>query len=104
MERNKPYYSLSKAKLFIKCGSYLITRKAVEGARIFGLFNETTILKVILEIKMKDFYKSMESLQCPGTWQDVYQPLVGDKQAYIKLQIEEDAKTVVIQFKERGGL
>jgi hypothetical protein len=59
------------------------------------------IIAVVLSLEPQDFYKTMESEQRPGLWQDVYHKRYGVNDLYIKLQIDADGRAVIIQFKRR---
>jgi motility quorum-sensing regulator / GCU-specific mRNA interferase toxin len=59
------------------------------------------IIAAVLELRPGDLHKSMESLRCPGLWQDVYHLEFRGVKLYIKLQLSPDGRATVIQFKQR---
>lgn len=76
-----------------------MTRTALHSAvRDFGYAKPSQVAESILELKSRDFYKSMTTLHDPTLWQDVYRPRVRGIAAYVKIQILENT-TVVISFK-----
>lgn len=77
-----------------------ISAAAVTGATLLNL-QESDIITAVLELGPGNFYKSMESEQCPGLWQDVYHLRYRCSNVYIKLQLDFSGAAVVIQFKER---
>lgn len=59
------------------------------------------LVGAVLELTPRDFYKSMESEQLPGLWQDVYHTVYRGLRLYIKIQIGADGRGVVVQYKAR---
>jgi motility quorum-sensing regulator/GCU-specific mRNA interferase toxin len=99
MEKRKPHYPLSRVKELIRQGSYRVTRTALLCAtRDFGFVEASQLAGCILNLEIKDFYKSMTTYHDSTLWQDVYHARVQGSQAYVKLQITGDS-TVVISFK-----
>lgn len=98
----KPTYDLHQLQQLIGQGelSSRISAAAVTGATLLNL-QESDIIAAILELGPGHFYKSMESEQCPGLWQDVYHLRYRGADLYIKLQLNLVGVAVVIQFKER---
>jgi len=65
-----------------------------------GLSSEQAVI-VVLNLKQKDFYKSMTTNADHKIWQDVYHAsLKTGLVAYIKVTLRENG-SVVIQFKEK---
>jgi len=56
-----------------------------------------------MKLSSADFYKSMESVNAPGRWQDVYRPVYRGRAIYLKLQIvrtdSSSDSLIVISFK-----
>ncbi len=100
MEKKKPHYSLDLIKELISQDQWRITRQAYITAYKDFEFVDEDILKVILGLAPKDFYKSMTSYDNFKLWQDVYRPKIQSTGAYIKLNIL-DENTVIISFKKR---
>ena len=102
MARGKPAYDLHEIQRLIGQGpiSSSITRAAKRGAALLGLGDED-IVSAVLELTPMHFYKSMESEQQPGLWQDVYHLDFRGAHLYIKLQIGADGRGVVVQYKAR---
>ncbi len=99
MEKRKPHYALARVKALIEGGAYRVTRTALRCAtRDFRFIEACQLAECVLEFDVKDFYKSMTTLNDPTLWQDVYHPEIKGMRAYVKVQIVDDA-TVVISFK-----
>jgi motility quorum-sensing regulator / GCU-specific mRNA interferase toxin len=98
-----PTYPLSEIRNLISGGCYRLTASAMQGALAVG-FDDQMILDVVMkELGSGDFYKTMESEQQPGLWQDVYKLTSAGVRLYVRLQIQTRAATdlaVVISFKE----
>lgn len=100
MDKRTPHYSLEVVKKLIQRNKFGITRTAMALAYDeFGLF-PGDILKVVLNLTVKDFYKSMTTYSDHRIWQDVYRPLINRTRAYVKLNIVNDC-VIVIQFKRK---
>lgn len=100
MEKKKPHYALSVVKNLIRQGCFRTTRTALlSAARDFGYRDASQLAQVLLELEMRDFYKSMTTLHDSTLWQDVYRHTVEDVPAYIKLQVVNET-TVIISFKQ----
>ena len=71
---------------------------ALVGGAAMG-FDFDGIVRVVMALTLKDFYKSMTSLANPKVWQDVYRPstLFGD--VYLKLTVIDDV--LIVSFKEQ---
>lgn len=94
-----PTYSLSEIQRLMKEGSYLITERSQLEAFDLFRFTESKIVGEVLKLKTSDFKKTMPALKKPGLFQDVYMKSIGEKKAYIKLQIANE-NAVVISFHE----
>lgn len=102
MGRGKPAYDLQEIQRLIGQGSISswFTGTAKRGAALLGL-GDDNITEAVLELTPRHFYKSMESEQCPGLWQDVYHLDYRGVPLYIKLQMSVDGRGIVVQFKAR---
>lgn len=99
MEKRRPHYALSRVKALILQGAYRVTLTALRcAARDFAYKEASQVAERVLELDLKDFYKSMTALEDSMVWQDVYRPTVEETPAYVKVQIVDDT-TVVISFK-----
>jgi len=102
MQKAKPHYKLADIKELINDGDYIITRTAVENARNDFNIKSTDIQLYINQLDNTHFYKSMTCDSNNKIWQDVYHlPIKHNADAYIKLQISLDNKSVIIQFKRK---
>jgi len=100
MQKTKPHYDLTEIKKLIHKGDYFITKTAVENARNDFKIKSTDIPLYIEQLNNTHFYKSMTCNNDNKIWQDVYHlPIKSNGDAYIKLQISFDNKSVIIQFK-----
>jgi motility quorum-sensing regulator / GCU-specific mRNA interferase toxin len=102
MMGGKPTYDLQLLQQLVGQGplSRIVTEAARAGA-VQLLWEVSDIIAAVLELGSGDFYKSMESLKCPGLWQDVYHLEFRGVELYIKLQLSPDGRATVIQFKQR---
>ena len=97
-----PFYDLKELqKRFRNPNTRLITRRCFKNAVAIGFSSEQEIVEVVLKLKERHLYKTMESRKIPGLWQDVYHLKHKDLILYIKLQKSFDDKGVVIQLKEK---
>ena len=101
-DEHAPTYDLQQVQRLVGQGplSYRISSAAMMGGRKLSI-DRQAVVDVVLSLKTEHFYKTMESELFPGLWQDVYHLRVGGVDLYIKLQIDEDGRAVVIQFKRR---
>lgn len=102
MGRGQPTYDLQELQRLIGQGplSSRFTGTAKRGADLLGL-GDDDIVDAVLGLTSADFYKSMESEQLPGLWQDVYHAEYRGLRLYIKLQMGVDGRAIVVQFKAR---
>lgn len=98
----KPTYDLQHLQQLVGQGplTRVITAAAVDGASQLELIHEH-IVEAVLLLMPQHFYKTMESEQVPGLWQDVYHIEYRDWPLYIKLQIGFDGRAHVVQFKRK---
>jgi motility quorum-sensing regulator / GCU-specific mRNA interferase toxin len=97
MEKRTPHSRLSAVKALIKAGKVRTTHAARVGATALG-FDYPGMLEVVLELKPKDFYKSMTTHADHTIWQDVYRPSTVAGDVYLKLTIIDDV--LIVSFKE----
>jgi hypothetical protein len=102
MGRGEPTYDLQELQRLIGQGpiSSVITRTAKDGASAVCMTVDE-IVEAVLTLESTNFYKSMESVECPGLWQDVYHLEHRGTWLYIKLQLLRDRRAAVVQFKKR---
>lgn len=101
-DEHTPTYELQKVQWLVGQGplSYKISSAAMMGGKKLAI-DRHAIVDVVLSLETDHFYKTMEAKLFPGLWQDVYHLQVGGVELYIKLQIDDDGRAVVIQFKRR---
>jgi len=97
MEKRTPHSRLSVVKALIKAGKVRTTHAARVGATALG-FDYPGMLEVVLELKSKDFYKSMTTHADHTSWQDVYRPSTVAGDVYLKLTIIDDV--LIVSFEE----
>jgi motility quorum-sensing regulator / GCU-specific mRNA interferase toxin len=102
MGRGQPTYDLQELQRLIGQGpiSSVITQAARDGA-FSARMTEDDLVDAVLTLTSADFYKSMESVERPGLWQDVYHLDSHGTWLYIKLQLLRDGRAVVVQFKKK---
>jgi hypothetical protein len=98
----QPTYDLERVQQLVGQGrvSSWITQAAKAGAAFLG-FGDDDIVEAVLQLELGNFYKSMESEQLPGLWQDVYHLVYRGLRLYIKLQLSADGRAFIVQFKAR---
>ena len=98
----KPTYDLQQLQQLVGQGrlSRIITQAAMDGGTPLDCGTEE-IVEAVLTLTVGDFYKTMQSEQIPGLWQDVYHLLYRGVQFYVKLQMGLDGKAHVVQFKQK---
>lgn len=97
------HYKLNIIKDMLKSGKYIITNTAITNARNDFNIRSTDIPSYICTLDNTHFYKSMTCDKNHKVWQDVYHlPIKNNNQiAYIKLQINLENESVIIQFKRK---
>jgi hypothetical protein len=102
MGRGVPTYDLHHVQQLIGQGaiSSVITTAARDGASACCMTGDE-LVDAVLTLQASDFYKSMEAVERPGLWQDVYHLEYRGTWLYIKLQLLRDGRAVVVQFKKR---
>ena len=98
----KPTYDLQLLQQLIGQGelSRAITKAATQGALLLD-FDRNAIIDAVLLLRPEHFYKTMESELLPGMWQDVYHLEFRGEHLYIKLQLADDGRAFVVQFKQK---
>jgi motility quorum-sensing regulator/GCU-specific mRNA interferase toxin len=96
MEKPTPHYKLTDIKALVAARKVRSTRTADNGATELGM-NTRAMLLVVTALKSSDFDKSMTTYADHTAWQDVYKPVVGGVELYVKLMVDNDA--VIVSFK-----
>jgi motility quorum-sensing regulator/GCU-specific mRNA interferase toxin len=97
MEKFAPHCDLPTVKAMLQAGKVHITMSALAGADVLGL-DAKGIVRIVMVLTLKDFYKSMTSHNNHREWQDVYRPTTHVGKVYIKLIVANDV--LVLSFKE----
>ena len=71
---------------------------AAVGAEELGM-DEQMVADVIAGLAQGDFDKSMRSDVDPAIWQDVYKPLAGSRELYVKVTLDAHGESLRISFK-----
>ena len=102
MEKLKPHYSLKQIQTIVAdANSQPFTVTALRGGLAMGL-TEKEMRQIVLNLSMRDFYKSMTTHSDHRVWQDVYNGVTEDQvKVYIKVTCYADDKPPVIQFKAK---
>ncbi len=72
---------------------------AADGAEALGM-DEHAVVDVIAGLTARDFDKSMPSEVDPAIWQDVYKPVIGGRELYVKFTLDSRGELLLISFKE----
>lgn len=72
---------------------------AADGADGLGM-DEQAMVDVIAGMAARDFERSMPSEADPAIWQDVYKPIVGGRELYVKFTLDALGELLLISFKE----
>jgi motility quorum-sensing regulator/GCU-specific mRNA interferase toxin len=97
VEKRTPHCPLAEVKRLAREGCISITYAALRGGDDLGL-DRYGIVRVVLALTMRDFYKSTTTYEDHTTWQDVYRPTTEFGVLYVKLTVQE--KVLVVSFKE----
>ena len=62
--------------------------------------NDTDVVAVVQGLTISDFDKSMTSYADHRIWQDVYRPVVGGDELYVKFTLDAQGAYVLISFKK----
>ena len=93
-------YALLLVKELVKEGKYLITSSALQSAALMGFLDEDITDCIVNFLQPSHFYKTMASEQRSGLMQDVYKITFEGKRIYLKLQINQSGRAVIVSFKE----
>jgi motility quorum-sensing regulator/GCU-specific mRNA interferase toxin len=74
------------------------TMTAADGADDLGM-HEQAVVDVIASLTAADFDKSMPSEINPAIRQDVYKPVVGGRELYVKFTLDARGALLLISFK-----
>ncbi|MGC5702568.1 type II toxin-antitoxin system MqsR family toxin [Pseudomonas sp. NFXW11] len=100
MEKKTPHYDLAAIKAqVVRHGARAFTRSALQCGRQLGL-SLADMQRVIAELQIGMFYKSMTTYGDHRIWQDVYYPRFEHRRLYIKVTYRPGAGPPVISFKE----
>jgi motility quorum-sensing regulator/GCU-specific mRNA interferase toxin len=98
--RRRPRYPLAVIKTaFADLRHLNRTMTAVDDADSLGM-DEQAVVDVIAHLSGRDFEKSMRSEVDPVIWQDVYKPVVGGRELYVKFTLDGRGDLLLISFKE----
>ncbi|MFK0572854.1 type II toxin-antitoxin system MqsR family toxin [Endozoicomonas sp.] len=97
MEKRTPHRKLSIIKSLVEADKVRFTGSALSGAAALG-FDSNDIIKAVLLLTNKDFYKSMTTYADHKVWQDVYKPVTSAGEVYLKLTVTDGV--LVVSFKE----
>ena len=75
------------------------TKAAANGAEDLDM-DDQVVADVIARLVSLDFEKSMPSEINPAIWQDVYKPVVGGRELYVKFTLDPGGELLLISFKE----
>jgi motility quorum-sensing regulator / GCU-specific mRNA interferase toxin len=100
MRGRRPRYPLGTIKAaFADPTRINRTMSAAEGAEQLDM-NEQTVVDVIAGLTAQDFDKSMPSDFDPTIRQDVYKPVVGGRELYVKFTRDAQGELLLISFKD----
>lgn len=97
MEKRTPHCKLPAVKTLINAGKVRATFSALAGGAAMGIDFEG-MLKIVMALTPKDFYKSMTTHADHKIWQDVYRPVTPAGEVYLKLTVVDDL--LIVSFKE----
>lgn len=99
MEKRKPHCPLERVKALVSAGKVRASTVAFIGAGALGIDDIEGMCEVVLNLSMRNFYKSMTSYETPQVWQDVYRARTPHGHAvYLKLSVVNDV--LIMSFKE----
>jgi motility quorum-sensing regulator/GCU-specific mRNA interferase toxin len=95
----RPHYPLAAIKAAFADGHRLNRIiAAVYGAEDLGM-DEQAVVDIIAGLAGADFEKSMPSDMNPAVWQDVFKPVVGGREYYVKFTLDARGDLLLISFK-----
>ena len=71
---------------------------ATDGADDLGM-DEQAVVDGVAGLTAADFDKSMPSEVNPAVWQDVYRPVIGGRELYVKFTLDARGELLLISFK-----
>jgi motility quorum-sensing regulator / GCU-specific mRNA interferase toxin len=100
MEKRKPHYLLRDVKAAFSDPAKLNRSFASrQGADQLGM-DDQAVVSAIQALTTADFDKSMTSYVSPKVSQDVYRPIVGETELYVKFTLDSMNALFLISFKE----
>jgi motility quorum-sensing regulator/GCU-specific mRNA interferase toxin len=81
----------------IDAGKVSATLSALASGAAAG-FDFHAIVKVVKNLKSRDFHKSMTTFADHKMWQDVYRPWISAGRIYLKLTVTDGV--LIVSFKE----
>ncbi len=97
MEKRTAHYHLTLVKRLVGEERVRSTYSALSGAAALGL-DFDGMLKIVLDLNIDDFYKSMTTQADHRIWQYVYRPQTTVGPIYLKLTVLDDV--LIVSFKE----
>lgn len=97
-EKRTPHYRLRDVKAaFADPDRLNRTMSAATGAAALWM-DEQDVVDVIAGLAADDFDKSMVSHVDRASWQDVYKPVVGGRELYVKVTLDAQGALLLISF------
>jgi len=97
--RRRPHHALGTIKSAFADASRLNrTMTATDGADDLGM-DEQAVVDGVAGLTAADFDKSMPSEVNPAVWQDVYRPVIGGRELYVKFTLDARGELLLISFK-----
>lgn len=97
MEKRRPHCNLSIIQNMLNAGKVRATTSALSGGAAMG-FGFEDLIKILMNLRPLDFYKSMTTHADHKVWQDVYRPDTSAGLVYLKLTVIDDV--LIVSFKE----
>jgi motility quorum-sensing regulator / GCU-specific mRNA interferase toxin len=98
--RRQPRHKLRAIKAaFADISRLNRTMTASDGADDLGM-DDQAVVDAIAGLTAADFDKSMPSEVNPAIWKDVYKPIIGGRELYVKFTLDAAGALLLISFKE----
>lgn len=98
--RRRPRYPLKAVQAaFADPARINRTMVAILGAEELGM-DEQAVVDLIAGLTAHDFDKSMPSDVTPNVFQDVYKPVIGGHELYVKFTLDAQGELLLISFKD----
>lgn len=97
MEKGTLHCRLRDIKTHIQAGRVRATVSALSGGAALGL-DFDGMIRVVMSLTARDFYKSMTMHASHRIWQDVYRLTTPEGDIYLKLTVVDEV--LVVSFKE----